>query len=86
MINNSLVDYNISTPTGGLHEIGEDYILIEEHDNGRVFLFNKKGEIYWIFNNIEQNKKSLVGWGSIVKNKNKIDKITESINKKKCTE
>ncbi len=86
LINNSLVDYNISTPTGGLHEIGDKYILIEEHDNGRVFLFDKNGQIYWIFNNVEQNKKSLVGWGSIVKNKNKINKITESINQKKCTE
>ena len=85
LINNSIVENNISTPTGGLHEISDEYILIEEHDNGRIFLFNKNGEIYWIFNNIEEDKKSLVAWGHIVKNKNKINNIIESINKKKCT-
>ena len=84
LINNSLKKESISTPTAGLHEINEKYLLIEEHDNGRIFLFNKNGEIYWKFNNIENNKKSLVGWGTIIKNKNKINDIIKSVNNKQC--
>jgi hypothetical protein len=84
LINNSLNKENISTPTQGLHEINEKYILIEEHDNGRIFLFNKNGEIYWKFNNIENDKKSLISWGKIIKNKNKINDVIKSVNNKKC--
>ena len=84
LINNSLIKENISTPTAGLHEINEKYLLIEEHDNGRIFLFNKNGEIYWKFNNIENDKKSLVSWGTIIKNENKINDVIKSVNNKKC--
>ena len=51
----------------------------------QVFIeINKNGEIYWKFNNIENDKKSLVSWGTIIKNENKINDVIKSVNNKKC--
>ena len=70
--------------TGANGQLGHELCASKPKDV-EIFAFNKNGEIYWIFNNIEEDKKSLVAWGHIVKNKNKINNIIESINKKKCT-
>ncbi len=75
---------NVSTPTQGLVEIKKKYVLVEEHDNGNIYLFSPKNEIFWQFKNIDENKKFRVNWGRVESDENKINEILEIISLNKC--
>ena len=83
-INPIMKSENIKTPTQGLTEIRQNYVLVEEHDNGRIHLFSPKNEIFWKFNNVDQNKKFRVNWGRIESDGDKIKEVLKIISSNKC--
>ncbi|MDC3005247.1 arylsulfotransferase family protein [Candidatus Pelagibacter sp.] len=83
-INPIMKDKNVKTPTQGLIEVKENYVLVEEHDNGVIHLFSPKNEVFWQFKNVDQNKKFRVNWGRIESDYSKISEVIKVIGINKC--
>ena len=60
-------------------------LLVEEHNKGRLILFNNKGEIEWEFiNKDDKNNIYIITWSRIIKDKKLIENIKNIISNKKC--
>lgn len=77
--------HQINTPTQGLYEIGDDFLLVEEHDNGNTYLFSNN-ELVWKSKNIYNKDVYAIGWGSVISDNDKIQSIMSEINAKKCND
>jgi Tfp pilus assembly protein PilZ len=76
---------NINTPTQGLYEIGDDFLLVEEHDEGSAYLFSNN-ELVWKSKNIYNKDVAVIGWGSVIRDQNKVESIMNKINEKNCND
>ena len=83
---NQLKNVNFKTVTQGLMEFFDDgSLLVEEHNKGRLILFNNKGEIEWEFiNKDDKNNIYIITWSRIIKDKKLIENIKNIISNKKC--
>jgi len=84
--NDSIIDLNIKTYSQGLSEINnEGDLLIEEQNNGRLVLFDNKGQLVWEYLN-KSNKGEIYEftWSRLIKEEEKINLIFQSLSNLKC--
>lgn len=80
IFNKTLKNIQFSSETNGLHEFLKDgSLLIEDGPGGRLIYLNNMGDLIWEFNNNYR-----ITWTRVVKDLEKINKINNLINEKKC--
>ena len=86
LFNDQLQKENFKTITGGLSNIFKDgSLMVEEHNHGRIMLFNSKGEKEWEF--ISKDKNGDIGrvfWSRIIEDELFIEKFKSLVINKKC--
>ena len=77
---------NIYTAREGLADVLSDgSFMVEESNEGRLFIIDKTGNLEFQFNNIaSENKGYILNWSRIIKDKKIINSIKEKINKNIC--
>ena len=77
---------SVRTPTGGASEILDDgSMMVEETDYGRILFFNNTGDLEWEFVNKDDNDNIyIIQFSRIIKNKQLIESIRQTIQNTKC--
>lgn len=86
LIDDVMKEMNIYTAREGLADILSDgSFMVEESNNGRLFIIDKNGNLEFQFNNISlENKSYILNWSRIIKDKKIINSMKEKINKNLC--
>lgn len=86
LINEQLQKENFKTISNGLSEIFIDgSLMVEEHNHGRIILFNNQGEKEWEFVNKDINNDiGRLQWSRIIEDKKFIEKFKSLVKNKKC--
>ena len=86
LIDDAMKEKNIYTAREGLADILSDgSFMVEESNEGRLFIIDKNGNLEFQFNNIaSENKGYILNWSRIIKDKKIINSIKEKINKNIC--
>lgn len=87
LFNDQLQNENIKTYTEGLSHIFKDgSLLIEEHNHGRIILFNKYGKKEWEFVNKDRNGDiGLPSWSRVIEDETFIEKFKLTVKNKTCS-
>lgn len=87
-LNQSLIENDVRTITGGRSQIIDNGDLyIEETNSGRILYFDKSGKLEWEFINRADDKRVyLISWSRIIYNKDKIKEIKNLIETNTCYE
>ena len=86
LFNDQLQNENFKTLSNGLSHILDDgALMVDEHNHGRIILFNNKGQKEWEFVNKDINGDIAdVSWSRIIEDELFIEKFKLLIKNKKC--
>lgn len=75
---NTFIENKINSTTHGLVDFLQDgSAIVEDRENGRILYLSSKGEVIWIFNNLDSKKQIYDLWWARVINSEKSKKIRE---------
>jgi len=85
--NNQLKESNFHTYSQGLSQfLNDGSLLVEEHNHGRIILFNSFGQKEWEFVNKDKNGDiGLVNWSRVIEDEIFIEQFKSLVENKKCT-
>ena len=86
LFNDQLKKENFYTHTQGLSHIFKDgSLMVEEQNDGRIILFNNKGEKEWEFINKDKNGDiGFISWSRIIEDEILIEKFKSLVKNKMC--
>ena len=66
--------------------LNDGSLLVEEHNHGRIILFNSFGQKEWEFVNKDKNGDiGLVNWSRVIEDEIFIEQFKSLVENKKCT-